>query len=97
LRDYRFYNEDMVHPSDPAINYIWEVFSRTYLDDAAVKIWNEALKITKARNHRFNTDSSSKRRDFAQKILNNISELEIKAPSIDFSEERSYFLNILNI
>jgi hypothetical protein len=95
LRDYRFYDDDMVHPSVSAINYIWEAFSRTYLDNAAVKIWNEALKITKARHHRFNTDSSSKKKDFAQKILNNISELEIKAPSIEFSEERSYFLNLL--
>ena len=28
LRDYRFYDDDMIHPSDSAINYIWEAFSR---------------------------------------------------------------------
>ena len=28
LRDYRFYNDDMLHPSTSAINYIWDVFLR---------------------------------------------------------------------
>jgi len=96
LRDYRFYDDDMIHPSDSAINYIWEAFSGSYLDVKAVKIWNEALKITKARNHRFNTDSGSKKKDFANKLLNHISEIERIVPSIDFSEERSYFLDLLN-
>lgn len=96
LRDYRFYNEDMVHPSDSAIRYIWEAFSASYLDAAAIKIWNEALKITKARTHRFNTDSISKKKEFAIKMLDNISQIEKKVSQIDFSEEKNYFLNLLN-
>jgi hypothetical protein len=95
LRDYRFYDDDMIHPSVSAINYIWEVFSGNYLDDTTVKIWNEAVKITKACNHRFNTGSISKKKDFAQKMLISISEIENKVPSIDFSEEKSYFLSLL--
>jgi hypothetical protein len=96
LRDYRFYSEDMIHPSESAVNYIWDAFSASYIDPAAVKIWNEALKITKARTHRFNTDSISKKKDFARNMLNNISQIENKVSQIDFSEEKSYFLNILN-
>jgi hypothetical protein len=95
LRDYRFYDDDMVHPSASAINYIWEAFSRCYLDEAAAKLWNEALKITKARSHRFNTDSISKKKDFARKMLYHISEIETRQPLIDFSEEKSYFLSLL--
>ena len=96
LRDYRFYREDMIHPSDSSINYIWDAFSASYLDAEAVKIWNEAMKITKARHHRFNTDSISKKKDFAQKMLNHISQIEKTVSHIDFSEEQSYFLNLLN-
>jgi hypothetical protein len=96
LRDYRFYDDDMLHPSVSAINYIWESFSACYLDDATLKIWKEALNITKACNHRLNTDSISKKKDFAHKMLNHISEIEKKTPSIDFSVERSYFLKLLN-
>jgi hypothetical protein len=95
LRDYRFYDDDMIHPSIPAINYIWEAFSGSYLDDTAIKIWNEALKITKACNHRFNTASISKKKDFAQKMLIRISEIEKDVPAIDFSEEKSYFMSLL--
>ncbi len=96
LRDYRFYDDDMIHPSDSAISYIWEAFSACYLDNATVKIWNNAFKITKARSHRFNTDSISKKKDFARNILNHISQIENKVSQIDFSEEKSYFLNLLN-
>jgi hypothetical protein len=96
LRDYRFYSDDMIHPSDSAISYLWEAFSTCYLDNVSVKMWNEAFKITKARNHRFNTDSISKKMDFAQKILNHISLIENKFSQIDFSEEKSYFLNLVN-
>ena len=95
LRDYRFYCEDMIHPSDQTINYIWDAFSASYLDDAAIKIWNEALKITKARTHRFNTDNISKKMDFARNMLNHISQIEKKGSLIDFSKERSYFLDLL--
>jgi hypothetical protein len=95
LRDYRFYDEDMTHPSDSAINYIWEAFSGCFLDTDALKIWNDALKITKARNHRFLTGSSSKKKIFAEKMLNNISEIESMVPSINFSDEKNYFLNLL--
>jgi hypothetical protein len=96
LRDYRFYDDDMIHPSDSAINYMWEAFSGCYLDNAAIKVWNEALKITKAITHRFNTDSTSKKKDFARNMLNHISQIEKETSQIDFSEEKSYFQSFLN-
>jgi hypothetical protein len=95
LRDYRFYDNDMTHPSESAINYIWEAFSGCYFEDATLKLWNEAVKITKARSHRFLSDSNTKKRDFALKMLSLISEFEKKTPSINFSDEKSYFLDLL--
>jgi hypothetical protein len=94
LRDYRFYNDDMLHPSDTAINYIWEAFSGCYLENKTVKIYNEVVKITKACNHRLLTDSPSKIKKFASVMLDHISEIEAVIPAIDLSEEKIYFQNL---
>ena len=95
LRDYRFYADDMLHPSDTAINYIWEAFSGCYLERETLNIWNEVVKITKASTHRFNTNSDSKIRNFAERMLKQISNIEGKVTSLDLSSERNYFLNLL--
>lgn len=38
LRDYRYYASDMLHPSDVAVNYIWERFAETYFDAETLKL-----------------------------------------------------------
>jgi hypothetical protein len=96
LRDYRFYDDDMIHPSSAAINYIWEAFTGCYFENATTEIWNEAAKITKAVKHRFNTENRSGKRTFAEKMLKQISETSDKALSINFLDEISYFRNLLN-
>jgi hypothetical protein len=95
LRDYRFYDNDMLHPSDTAINYIWEAFSECYLESKTVKIYNEVVKITRARNHRFIADSPSRIKDFASRMLDQISDIEAGSPAIDLSDEKNYFQNLL--
>jgi hypothetical protein len=95
LRDYRFYNDDMLHPSSVAIDYIWEAFSSCYLESKTINIWNEVVRITKACNHRINTDSDIKIQNFAERMIKQISIIESKIPSIDFSNERGYFMNLL--
>jgi len=95
LRDYRFYNEDMLHPSDTAINYIWEAFSGCYLESKTIKIYNEVVKVTNACNHRFITDSRSKIKDFAAGMLSQISDIEAGVPTLDLSFEKNYFQTLL--
>jgi hypothetical protein len=95
LRDYRFYNDDMLHPSSAAINYIWEAFSGSYMDNSTISIWNEVVKVTKAVNHRINTDSGIKAAKFAERMIKQISDLEARVPSLDLSGERKYFLTLL--
>jgi len=97
LRDYRFYSDDMLHPADSAINYIWEAFAGCYLDSKTINTWNEVVKITKACNHRFKTDSDHKIKDFAERILKQISEIKGKVPTIDLSQEQNYFLKMRKI
>lgn len=52
LRDYRFYADDLVHPSDEGVEYIWGKFRETYLSPESCRILDEGLRITKALNHR---------------------------------------------
>jgi hypothetical protein len=94
LRDYRFYNDDMLHPSDQAIDYIWDAFAECYLDINTLNLWKEAIRINKAFNHRLNTGSPSKRSQFADKILKQITQLKLKVPSIDLSREEECFLKM---
>jgi hypothetical protein len=94
LRDYRFYNDDMLHPSNSAIIYIWDAFTGCYLESNTINLWKEVSKITKAFNHRLNTDSDSKRTYFAERILKQISAIKVKVPGIDFSLEEDHFLKM---
>ncbi len=58
LRDYRFYAEDMIHPSNIAINYIWEKFQQIWIASEASIIMNEVEQIQKGLLHKpFNPDS----------------------------------------
>jgi hypothetical protein len=94
LRDYRFYSEDMLHPSVSAVNYIWEAFTDCYLDSVTINIWKEVAKITMAYNHRFISGSETKKDYFAQKILKQICDIKSRLPLIDFSREEDYFLKM---
>lgn len=58
LRDYRFYKEDMLHPSDQAVEYIWEKFRETYFGKAAEQFLEDWRPIREALGHKpFNPDS----------------------------------------
>lgn len=52
LRDYRFYAADMLHPSEVAVDYIYERFEQTYMTDATRRLSQEALRRYKASQHR---------------------------------------------
>lgn len=91
LRDYRFYNNDMIHPSQVAIDYIWEIFSETFFDKSTLKM-NEAIKdILLAVNHRIKNHSSEESRKFKEMQVKKIKQIQTLYPHILFTEELSYF------
>jgi hypothetical protein len=97
LRDYRFYDDDMLHPSGSAVNYIWEAFAGCYLNNYTINTWREVVKITKALNHRFNTESGIKKKEFAERILKQITDIKTKVTTIDLSREEDHFLKMRNM
>lgn len=52
LRDYRFYATDMVHPSDVAIEYIWQTFQASYFDDRSAQAIARCERVSKRLTHR---------------------------------------------
>jgi len=59
LRDYRFYNPDMLHPSAQAIDYIWERFVEHWLDAETHRYLMDYEPIRKALQHRPDTPDSA--------------------------------------
>ena len=84
LRDYRFYAEDMLHPSDMAIQYIWERFSETYFSEETRQTAAEVAKLMSALRHRpFNPQSESFE-NFEIQTKVRIEAFRQRNPQIDF-------------
>lgn len=91
LRDYRFYKEDMLHPSDLAVEYIWDVFRETLFAKKTAEAAAEIQNVVTAAEHRpLNPDSSSHRR-FLRSMLKKAEALQKKYPGLDLSKEIEYF------
>jgi hypothetical protein len=95
LRDYRFYDDDMLHPSQVAIDYIWKAFTECYFDSRTLDLWNEVSKITRALLHRIQSGSVTGIKKFAENMLSRIETVSIKIPSINLQKERGYFTGLL--
>lgn len=75
LRDYRFYAEDMLHPNQVAIDYIWERFSETTISEENHSIMEEVKSIQKGLQHRPFNSSSENHIKFEEKLGEKITKL----------------------
>jgi hypothetical protein len=51
LRDYRYYKEDMLHPSTQAENIIFDKFLQSWIEKNTIQKIYQALKNLKAQRH----------------------------------------------
>lgn len=84
LRDYRFYKEDMLHPSNLAVSIIWKRFSEAWISYKANKFQKEIENIQKGLAHKPFNEESIEYKKFSEKLREKISELKRKVPHIDF-------------
>ncbi len=70
LRDYRFFAEDMAHPTALAVDYIWEKFSGAYFSDKTIDGIKEYEKIVKTEKHRPSNPESEQYISLLEKIKN---------------------------
>ncbi|CAM4108809.1 GSCFA domain-containing protein [Gillisia limnaea] len=84
LRDYRFYTEDMLHPNDTAIEYIWQKFVDSRISPESVPLLKEIESIQKSLKHKaFNSDSES-HKNFRKSLETKIHQLQKKYPHLNF-------------
>lgn len=92
LRDYRFYDTDMIHPAPVAVDYIWERFSDSYFGPPTRQLMAAVKKISEAAAHRpFHPDSEPHRR-FVEKLQLDIEAMEQEHPFLNFADEKERIL-----
>ena len=96
LRDYRFYADDLVHPSDLAVRYVWERFVEWCLSPDARRVMAEVEDIRKALAHRPLHPESEEYKRFLGQIVLKIERLNGKYPYFDLQNERESCLTLLN-
>ena len=87
LRDYRFYADDMLHPSLQAVEYIWERFTETMLSRETQAILKEWKDIQKAINHKPFQPKSEAYKHFISQTLLKMERLNEKFPYFDMTNE----------
>ena len=76
LRDYRFYNSDMLHPNETAVDYIWEHFKHAWIQENTFSVMKEVDSIQKGMAHKpFNSDSEEYKK-FTQTLQSKIHRLK---------------------
>ncbi|MDY0780907.1 GSCFA domain-containing protein [Tenacibaculum sp. IB213877] len=84
LRDYRFYADDMIHPSEVAINYIWEKFTEAWLSDTSKEIMKEVDTIQKGLAHRPFNPNTEQHQQFLKNLQQKKETLQQAFPFIQF-------------
>lgn len=92
LRGYRFYEKDLIHPNEQAVDYIWSKFSAAYFSTATLQLNNRIEKIVTGSKHRPFHPASEAHQFFVKKQLSLMDEMEEEFPFLDFSLERMRFL-----
>lgn len=84
LRDYRFYAEDMLHPNQVAIDYIWGKFRETWVSSEAREVMEKVDHIQKGLAHRPFNETSQAHEKFRENLKRKMRELEANWPQIRF-------------
>lgn len=94
LRDYRFYREDMLHPTDQTVEYIWQRLQEKYLSNAAKDFIESWRPLKEAIRHRPFNPEGAEYIAFANKTKENIAKLRLQYPLLPLiPEEFGIFAN----
>ena len=84
LRDYRFYKEDLIHPDNQAVEFVYSHFENIFFDDLTKEITKEIRKIRVLNTHKIRYPESVKSIEFEQNTAQKIKEFSIQYPSINW-------------
>ncbi|XMO87406.1 GSCFA domain-containing protein [Algibacter sp. AS12] len=84
LRDYRFYNADMIHPSPLAVTYIWEKFKAVWISEASFKTMEAVNVIQKGLQHEPFNETSEAHGKFLKNLQEKMKKLQSSYSHIQF-------------
>jgi hypothetical protein len=87
LRDYRFYADDMMHPSDLAVEYVWQRFTAVYFSEDTLQLMDRVENIQKLLKHKPFYPQSEKYKLFFEQTLFKVETLIKEHSYIDFQNE----------
>ena len=93
LRDYRFYDLDMVHPNYSATQFVFEQFKHTFFNAETMELSDRIKEIAIAYRHKPNFPDTEAHRKFLTANLKKIEALQQAIPQIDWDLEKQYFLS----
>lgn len=93
LRDYRFYDIDLVHPNYAATEFVFDKFEKSFIAEEAQAFMEEIKKVNSAYKHKPFQPATEAHKLFLQNMHKNIKSLQEKLPKLDFSKEITYFSN----
>jgi len=85
LRDYRFYADDMLHPSQSAIDHIWIKFFKNYVSEVEFGQMNQIGEIQRALKHRPFSPNSENHQKFVSNLNQKIQRIQEQLPFVQFS------------
>lgn len=91
LREYRFYEQDMVHPNTQGVEYVWEKFQERYLDEETIQLSTRIVKILKAMAHRPNNVESDSHKKFLRRHSEMVKSLLKEHPSLVLNDALIHF------
>ena len=91
LRDYRFYEADLLHPNKIATDYIWEKFISAYLTDETKLIMERIDKIQKAASHKPRNINSLQHQEFLREQITKLENLLRECPYLNLSDIQDIF------
>ena len=91
LRDYRFYAADMLHPTEQAVDYIWERFSDTYFSQSTTDFIAEWRPLKQALAHKVLDATSNDFIKFKQSSIEKLNSIAEKYPLLDVTNELQHF------
>ncbi len=91
LRDYRFYDIDLVHPNYAATEFVFDKFKQSFIDEEAKVFMEEIKKINNGFRHRPFQPKTEAHKLFLQNTLQQVNHLQARLPQLNFVKEISYF------
>ena len=96
LRDYRFYESNLTHPSETAREIIFDKITATFCTSAVTDYIKKVSNFMKSVKHKLLSPDSAETKTFAENQLNRAIQLENEIDGLDLTNEKHYFNEIIN-